>query len=69
MVRTLIGNCLKQDTCAGRFLLVLLGSRAEGQVCADPGPPSNQQKCFSHFTFVINWGCIIHMQILIRDLT
>jgi hypothetical protein len=25
------------DTCAGNFLIVLMGGRAEGLACADPG--------------------------------
>ena len=25
------------DTCAGKFLLMLMGGRAEGLACADPG--------------------------------
>ena len=25
------------DMCAGKFLLVLMGGRAEGLACADPG--------------------------------
>ena len=25
------------DICAGKFLLVLMGGRAEGLACADPG--------------------------------
>ena len=42
------------DMCAGKFLLVLMGGRAEGLACADPGarPPigaSGNSSCFVVF--------------------
>jgi hypothetical protein len=29
------------DMCAGKFLLALMGGRAEGLACADPGASGN----------------------------
>ena len=42
------------DTCAGKFPLVLMGGRANGQACADGerGPPSARVEIFN----VINHG-------------
>ena len=31
------GDSALADTCAGKFLLVSMGGRAEGLACADPG--------------------------------
>ena len=42
------------DTCAGKFLLVSMGGRAEGLACADRerGPPSTRAEIPSFFVFL-----------------
>ena len=44
------------DMCAGKFPLVLMGGRANGQACADGerGPPSAQAEIFQNFFIFIS---------------
>ena len=49
------------DTCAKQFPLVLMGGRAEGQACADPGPRTpisasgNLYNSYCHFKILRFW--------------
>ena len=43
------------DMCAGKFLLMLMGGRANGQACADGerGPPSARAKILSNIPKIL----------------
>jgi hypothetical protein len=50
------------DTHAGKFRLVLMGSRAEGLLCADPGARTHigaSGICIGIYPLVVVWGTVV----------
>jgi hypothetical protein len=66
-----LGEVFKGDSaerCAGKFPLVSMGGRVNGQACADGegGPPSARVEIW-YLQYIIIWSCFMQANIYLSD--